>query len=175
MNRVLEKPASSASRRNAGFIAIVGITALVAAVSTALCLRVGIPVWGMFAGWIVFVTSGGGAKAGFAALGSALLGLILGMGGGVAIAASAHGLGSLAVPAVVFAIVAIAMLGQRVPLLNSVICYFIGMTVYFASALPPAPATFATLGSAMTLGVLSGLLATVLGSLARSSSDVREQ
>jgi len=123
----------------------------------------------------VFVTGGGAAKPGLAALGSALLGLILGLGGAVAMAASANALGTLAVPAGVFAIVALAMLGQRLPLLNSVICYFIGMTVYFASALRPAPARLATLGFAVTLGVLSGMLATMLASLVRSISEGREQ
>jgi hypothetical protein len=125
----------------------------------------------MFAGWIVFVTGGGGAKAGLTALGSALLGLVLGLGGGAAIAGAAGSLGNLAVPVVVFAIVALAMLGQLVPLFNSVISYFLGMTVYFASSLPPGPATLATLGSAVAIGALSGLAAAALGRLIEAAPD----
>jgi len=132
-------------------------------------MRVGVPVWGMFAGWIVFVTGGGGAKPGLAALGSAVLGLILGLGGGAAIVGVTPSLGNMTVPVVVFIIVALAMLGQRVPLLNSVICYFIGMTVYFASGLSPVIATVATLGSAIAIGTLSGLLAATLGRLVEAA------
>jgi hypothetical protein len=171
MNRAAEKSLAPVPRPNANFFAAVTITALVAAVSTALCIRIGIPVWGMFAGWIVFVTGGGSAKAGFAALGSALIGILLGIGGALAIAASSAGLGGIAVPAVVFVIVAIAVICQRVPFFNSVIGYFIGMTVYFASALPPTSATFIALGSAVALGMLSGLLATILGRTAASALE----
>ena len=45
-----------------GFPAVVGVTALVAAASTALCMHIGVPAWGMFAGWIAFVTGGGGGR-----------------------------------------------------------------------------------------------------------------
>jgi hypothetical protein len=100
-----------------------------------------------------------------------LLGSVLGLGGGAAIAGAEGGLGNLAVPVVVFAIVALAMLGQLVPLFNSVISYFLGMTVYFASSLPPGPTTLATLGSAVATGALSGLAAAALGRLIEAAPD----
>ena len=52
-----------------------------------------------------------------------------------------------------------------------VICYFIGMTTFFASGLPPETSTGLVLGSGLLAGVLSGLIAvTISGMITRDSA-----
>jgi len=51
MSRVINSSNRSQGRRDARFPAVVDVTALVAAASTALCMHIGVPAWGMFAGW----------------------------------------------------------------------------------------------------------------------------
>ena len=62
MSRVIDSSNRSQGRRDARFPAVVDVTALVAAASTALCMHIGVPAWGMFAGWVAFVTGGGGGR-----------------------------------------------------------------------------------------------------------------
>jgi hypothetical protein len=59
----------------------------------------------------------------------------------------------------VFIIVFSALLAQYLPFANLVVCYFIGMTTYFASGLPPETGTGIVLSSGLLVGILSGLFA----------------
>ncbi len=68
----------------------------------------------------------------------------------------------------VFVIVFAALLAQYLPFVNLVVCYFIGMTTFFASGLPPVMSTGVTLGAGLLAGVLSGLIAvTIAGMITR--------
>lgn len=140
------------------FIAAAATTALIAGVSAALCIAIDVPVWAMFAGWIAFVTGGGRAVAGAVALGSVLLGLALGLCGALAIGAGAA-LAGFAVPVIVFIVTFIAVSASMLPVVNSVIGYFIGMTVWFASALSPELPHLVTLAIPVIIGAASGLAA----------------
>lgn len=142
------------------FPVIVGVISLIAAASTALCLALDLPAWGMFIGWIAFST-GGGARSGAIAWGSVMLGLVLGMAGALTMEAGS-GLGFIAIPAVVFVITCIAVAAQRAPLLDSVVGYFIGMTAFFASGLMAGINTFGILALPISIGSMSGYIASLL-------------
>jgi hypothetical protein len=71
----------------------------------------------------------------------------------------------------VFVIVFSALLAQNLPFANLVVGYFIGMTTFFASGLPPEPSTGLLLASGLFAGVLSGLLAvTISGWITRGTA-----
>ncbi len=143
-------------------ISALAATALIAAISSVICARLQIPVWIMFIGWIAFVAGGASAATAAPTFASSLLGALLGSVGALIIAGGSPGLGDLALLVGVFVIVFVALLAQYLPVISSVICYFIGMTTFFASGMPPALSTWTVIGAGLLIGVGSGLLATVL-------------
>jgi hypothetical protein len=145
-------------------VAILNIvmTALIAAIGSAICDIIKVPVWMMFAGWIAFLAGGGTVKTAPVTLVCVLLGAILGILGAFAIAQSGANLGSLALPVAVFVIVAAALFAQFLPVVSSVIGYFCGMTVFFASGLPLTASSLLVIGTGVAVGIASGLLASTL-------------
>jgi len=142
------------------------VVALVAAVSSVICARLQIPVWAMFIGWIAFVAGGMSAKTAPPTFVCAILGVLLGFLGAAIIGGTTASLGGdLALLLGVFVIVLAALLAQGVPFANLVICYFIGMTTFFASGLAPQGSTLLVLGAGLFAGIVSGLLATKLSGL----------
>jgi len=142
------------------------IVALVAAVSSVICARLGVPVWAMFIGWIAFVAGGMSARTAAPTFVCAIFGVILGFIGAMIIGGGAAAMGAdLALLVGVFVIVFAALLGQFLPFANLVVCYFIGMTTFFASGLPPELSTGILLGSGLLIGILSGLLAVTVSGL----------
>lgn len=143
------------------------IVALVAAISSVICARLEVPVWVMFIGWIAFVAGGMSAKTAAPAFVCAVLGVMLGFAGALIISNAAAGIGAdLALLVGVFVIVFAALLAQYVPFASLVVCYFIGMTTFFASGLPPASSSALVLCAGLLIGVLSGLVAVTLSGLA---------
>lgn len=153
-------------------IVALAVIALVAAVSSVICARLSIPVWSMFIGWIAFVAGGMSARTAAPTYVCAILGLLLGFVGAAIIGGGAASMGAdVALLVGVFVIVFAALLAQFIPFASLVVCYFIGMTTFFASGLPPVTETALVLGSGLLAGVLSGLLAvTIAGFINRSPS-----
>lgn len=149
------------------------VVALVAAVSSVLCARLQIPVWTMFIGWIAFVAGGMSSKTALPTFVCAILGVVLGLIGATIIAQASASIGSdLALLVGVFIIVLAALLAQGLPFANLVICYFIGMTTFFASGLPVTLSTALLLTAGLFAGVVSGLTAvTISGLLARGAGE----
>lgn len=143
------------------------VIGLVAAISSVIVARLGIPVWVMFIGWIAFVAGGMSAKTAAPAFVCAVLGVIFGFVGAWIIG-NAGGLGQdMALLLGVFVIVSVAVAAQGLPFANLVVCYFIGMTTFFASGLAPEVSTAVLLSSGLLAGVASGLIAvTIIGALA---------
>lgn len=148
------------------------VTALVAAISSVICARLEIPVWVMFIGWIAFVAGGMNSKTAVPAYVSAILGVILGFIGTLIISNGAAGIGAdLALLVGVFVIVFAALLAQWLPFANLVVCYFVGMTTFFASGLPPGLSTGLPLAAGLFAGVVSGLMAvTISGWITRDAT-----
>jgi Protein of unknown function (DUF1097) len=152
------------------------VVALVAAVSSVICARLQLPVWSMFIGWIAFVAGGMSSKTAPPTYVCAILGVLLGFLGAFIISSATPALGAdVALLVGVFVIVFAALLAQGLPFANLVICYFIGMTTFFASGLPPQLSTLLVLGAGLLAGVASGLLAvTISGRITRASAPARD-
>jgi hypothetical protein len=136
------------------------VVALVAAISSVICARLEIPVWTMFIGWIAFVAGGMAAKTAAPTFVSSILGVVLGFIGTAIISNAAGAIGAdIALLLGVFIIVFSALLAQYLPFAHLVVCYFIGMTTYFASGLPPETSTGIVLSSGLLAGIVSGLFA----------------
>lgn len=148
------------------------VIALIAAISSVICARLGVPVWTMFIGWIAFVAGGMTSKTAAPTYVSAILGVLLGFIGTFIISTGGSSVGTdLALLVGVFVIVFSALLAQHLPFANLVVGYFIGMTTFFASGLPPEPSTGLLLASGLLAGVLSGLLAvTISGWITRGTA-----
>jgi hypothetical protein len=148
------------------------VVALVAAVSSVICARLEIPVWVMFIGWIAFVAGGMAARTAAPTFVSAILGVVLGFIGTAIISSAAGSIGAdFALLAGVFVIVFSALLAQWLPFANLVVCYFIGMTTYFASGLPAEPGTGVLLASGLFAGIASGLIAVTISARITQGSD----
>jgi hypothetical protein len=148
------------------------LIALVAAVASVIVARLGIPVWVMFIGWISFVAGGMNSKTALPSYVCDLLGVALGFIGALLIAGGTAVLGGdLALLVGVFVIVFAALLAQHLPFANLVICYFVGMTTFFASGLAPVASTGLLLAGGLFAGVASGLIAVTLsGFLTRAGT-----
>lgn len=152
------------------------VVALVAAVSSVICARLQVPVWTMFIGWIAFVAGGMSSKTAPPTYACAVGGVLLGFLGAFIIGNATAALGSdVALLLGVFVIVFAALLAQGLPFANLVICYFIGMTTFFASNLPPQLSTLLLLGAGLLAGVVSGLVAvTISGRITRAAAPARD-
>ena len=51
---------------------------------------------------------------------------------------------------------------RAVPVLNNLLCYFLGMITFFAHDQQPSLATFLTLGAAAAFGILAGWISHAL-------------
>ena len=139
------------------------VVALVAAISSVIVARLSIPVWTMFIGWISFVAGGMSSKTALRSYVCDLLGVALGFIGALLISGGAGALGGdFALLLGVFVIVFAALLAQHLPFANLVVCYFIGMTTFFASGLAPVASTGLLLAAGLFAGVASGLIAVTL-------------
>jgi hypothetical protein len=136
--------------------------AVTAAAAAGLSATLALPVWAMFIGWVAFFTRGITARDGTVNALCVALGLVFGMAAALGLGASGPSLGALALPLVVFA-VAVAVISLRAaPVLNNILCYFLGLIAFFASHQPPSLAAFAQLASAVVLGSLAAWTAHAL-------------
>ena len=152
------------------------VVALVAAVSSVICARLQVPVWTMFIGWIAFVAGGMSSKTAPPIYVCAIGGVLLGFLGTFIIGNAGAALGSdVALLLGVFVIVFAALLAQGLPFANLVICYFIGMTTFFASNLPPQLLDLAAARWGIAGGVVSGLVAvTISGRITRAAAPAQD-
>ncbi|MCY1365761.1 hypothetical protein D9M69_526240 [compost metagenome] len=136
--------------------------AVVAAAASAMALVLELPVWAMFVGWVAFYTRGATARDGVFNLVCVSLGLLIGKGAALAIAALAPIAGAAALPVVVL-FVALGVVSMRsVPRLNNLLCYFLGLIAFFAVHQPPSLSLFATLAGAAALGSMAAWVAHLL-------------
>nr|WP_315428386.1 DUF1097 domain-containing protein [uncultured Albidiferax sp.] len=140
-------------------MAFTGVAAIAAATAASLSSALALPVWAMFIGWVAFFTRGLTLKDGLANLACVWFGIAVGMGAAMAIGALTPAWGLLALPAVVFLVAVLVVSLRAVPVLNNILCYFLGLIAYFASHLPPSQGTFVLLGLAVALGSIAGLVA----------------
>jgi hypothetical protein len=144
------------------FKAIFGESVVACLAATLCALLIDVPVWAMFIGWIAFFTRGITARDGAINLACVLIGLAIGIAAGVSGAALAPYLGAWSITPLVLVATLIVLCLQVLPVINNVLASFLGLVCYFASHLPPALDTFVELATASALGVVAGLLASLV-------------
>ncbi|MES2871132.1 MAG: DUF1097 domain-containing protein [Pseudomonadota bacterium] len=142
--------------------AILGESVLACLAATICALLIDVPVWAMFIGWIAFFTRGITARDGLINLVCVLGGLIIGIAAGLASAAVAPYLGALTITPIALTATLIVLSLKLLPVFNNLLGFFLGLVCYFASGLPPTLDTFVELAIASSLGILGGLLASLM-------------
>ena len=161
MSQTLDSSVQGA-RPAAPFLLLTLAAAVTAAVAAGLSAALALPVWAMFIGWVAFFTRGITAKDGAVNAACVALGLIFGMAALRALGVAGPSLGALALPLVVFVVAVVVVSLRAAPLLNNILCYFLGLIAFFASHLQPSLAAFAELAGAVALGSLAGWVAHAL-------------
>ncbi len=136
-----------------GFTTIAAITAAAAAGSS---LALGLPVWAMFIGWVAYFTRGANARDGMINFGCVILGVIFGILAAHALGALGSIAGAFALSIVVFAVAMVVVSLRSLPVLNNILCYFLGLIAFFAAHREPSITTLLVLGGAVALGSTAG-------------------
>lgn len=154
--------AMSNSVRVNTFKAILGESIVASIAATISLLILDVPIWATFLGWIAFFTRGITPRDGMINLACVLSGLAIGIAAALVADVMTPYLGELTLPLVVLA-ATFAILSMRLlPVINNLLACFLGLVCFFASALPPQFASFIELSAALILGVIAGLLASLV-------------
>lgn len=139
------------------FLTVTLVAAVTAALASAAALAVQLPVWAMFIGWIAFFTRGLTTRSTLENLGCVWLGLIFGALAATNVGLLAPTFGTLlAIPLVVFVVALIVVSLRGLPVMNNLLCYFLGLVAWFAAHLEPSLESLAHMAGASTLGSLAG-------------------
>jgi hypothetical protein len=144
-------PAQSAGQF-ASFTAVAATTAALAAFAS---VTLALPIWAMFLGWVAWFTRGVSVRDGLTNVACLLLGIGLGVGAAHAAGALLPTFGALTFPVVVFVVACIVVSLRAAPVVNNVLCYFLGLIGLFAAHVPPTLSAFARLAAAGTLGAVA--------------------
>jgi hypothetical protein len=146
---------SSVGSKRAAATAFHSVTlavALIAGLVTFGTVAVMLSASGMFLGWVAYSINSHTVRDGYANLVCFLLGLGLGIGTTVVINLLTPALGLAATGLAIFVLVALVMSLRKLAPINNPLAYFLGITSFFYSQLPPIPSSFATLATAAALG-----------------------
>jgi hypothetical protein len=138
---------------------VLGESVVASSAATLSALVLEVPVWAMFVGWLAFFTRGLNLRHGLVNLTCVMIGVGLGIGAAHTLAALGPHLGAYAISAVVFVITVVALSLAKVPVINNLLGFFLGLVTYFASHLPPSLGTLVQLGLAAAVGTTAALLA----------------
>jgi hypothetical protein len=138
------------------YVGVTATAAFVAASAAGLSLMLAIPPWAMFMGWVAYFTRKPSPAEGLRTFSCILAGLSLGAVATIAAGALGPALGSLALPAVVFAIGFAVIATRGLPVLNNLLGYFIGLITFFAAHPEPTLNSVGELAGATGLGSLAG-------------------
>ena len=130
--------------------------AATAAGASASSLAFELPVWAMFIGWVAFFTRGLTARDGAINLACVWLGAAIGIAAALAIGMLHPTQAMIALPAVVFVVVAVAVSLRAAPMLNNILAYVLGLISFFAAHVAPTLNTLVHLGPASALGSFAG-------------------
>jgi hypothetical protein len=138
---------------------VLGESLVASSAATLSAVVLEVPVWAMFVGWLAFFTRGLNLRHGLVNLTCVMIGVGLGIGAAHTLAALGPHLGAYAISAVVFVITVVALSLAKVPVINNLLGFFLGLVTYFASHLPPSLGTLVQLGLAAAVGTAAALLA----------------
>jgi hypothetical protein len=134
--------------------------ASLACIGSMIALFFSLPVWTMFIGWIAFFSKGLNIRSAIENLGCLWIGFILGSIASIVIHLLTPLFGILvALPATVFAIALVVVSLRGLPILNNLVCYFLGLVTWFAAHLEPQISNLMLLASSATIGTTAGYIA----------------
>lgn len=139
-----------------------GESTVAALAATASAMVFDVPVWAMFVGWIAYFTRGLTLRQGVVNFACVLVGIAVGLAAGATMQVLAPQLGVFTLPAVVFAVAVLVLSLRHLPVLDNLLCFFLGLVAYFASHLAPGWTAFAELGIAAAVGSVAAYLASLL-------------
>ncbi len=144
------------------FKAILGESIVASIAATISLLILDVPIWATFLGWIAFFTRGITPRDGMINLACVLSGLAIGIAAALVAGVVTPYLGELTLPLIVLAATFVILSMRLLPTINNLLACFLGLVCFFASTLPPQFASFIELSAALSLGVLAGLLASLV-------------
>lgn len=142
--------------------AILGESFVASLAATVGVLLLDLPIWAVFIGWIAFFTRGITATNGAINLVCVLAGLGIGIAAATANIYLEPHLGRFTVTLTVLAVTFVVLTFQALPTFNNLLGFFLGLVCYFASGLPPTFESYLALAVATALGILAGLLASLV-------------
>lgn len=148
-------------RGRAGAV-LLGESAVAAGAASIAALLLEVPVWAMFAGWIVYFSRTPSLRQGGISLVCAIAGLGLGLLASIALGLLTPLVGPVALTMVVFVVAMTALASARLPLFDNLLAVFTGLVCWFAMHQPPGWPALATLIVALALGSCAGALAHAL-------------
>lgn len=129
---------------------------VVTAAATHLAGVAGVPAWVMFIPWAAYFLVGATLAAGIKMYASMACGIGLGMVATLLSGLLAPALGSLALPAIVVGIAGGLTFCERVPALDCIPAYYLGIVTYFASGREVSVAAYGELVLVAAAGVVFG-------------------
>jgi hypothetical protein len=136
--------------------------AVVAGLVTFGTVAVQLSASGMFLGWVAYGIAATTVRQGYANLASFVIGLALGVGVTLIINALTPSLGLAATGISIFALVAVVMCLRNLAPIDNPLTYFLGITSFFYSQLPPTVGSFALLAVAGAVGATGAAVAGAL-------------
>lgn len=151
-------------------VSFTAIAAITASIAAGFSSQFGLPVWAMFIGWVSFFTKVGTIKDSVCNLVCVWAGILIGMLAYLVIQLIIPSLGALSLPVVVFFVGMIVISLRSFPVLNNLICYFLGLITFFAAHLPAELNSISLLAAATGIGTIAGIFsAKVQSSLAKKA------
>lgn len=152
--------------RYIGFTLVAATGAASAAYSSTL---LGLEIWMMFVGWVVYYTNPSSIYQGVASFLCLIAGLAAGCVAAIAFTRLGPIFGDFAIAMIVFSIAIVVVSMRGVKVLDNITAWFLGLIAFFAAHLEPTLLSIFELGCAAALGcvagwVTQGLQAKLLGS-----------
>jgi hypothetical protein len=136
------------------------IASTMACIGSVVALFFLLPVWTMFIGWIAFFSRGLTFRFAIENLSCLVIGLVLGCIASIAIHSLVPIIGiTVALPAVVFGIAIVVVSLRGLPILNNLVCYFLGLVTWFGAHLEPEVSNIMLLSYSGTIGSIAGYIA----------------
>lgn len=139
------------------YLLLTAVAALTAAIAAFASLSLGWAPWIMFMGWVAYFTRPTPTD-GIQTFACVVIGLALGALATIAAGSLTPGLGTAALPVVMFAIACLVIATRGLPMLNNLLGYFIGLITFFAAHQAPSATTMGTLAAAAAIGFAAGFV-----------------
>lgn len=139
-------------------MAFTTIAALGATIAAVISLQLGLAPWAMFIGWVAYFTRPTSWRVGLATGLCLWLGISLGALATLVLGMMAPVLGNAAFAVIVFAIASLVVSMRKMPAINNILAWFLGLIAFFAAHPEPSMIAVLELGGAASLGILTGRL-----------------